>query len=250
LVKLAVSKILVIVHQPTSDPGRVGRLLRDRGYQLDIRVPSQQDELPRTMDNHCGCVIFGGPMSANDSETLPFIRTELDWIPLALESGKPLLGICLGAQLLARVLGAVVAPHPDGLLESGYFPIVPTSEGSEYFDKPMHVYQWHSEGFELPKGAVLLASGETFPHQAYRYGESAFGVQFHPEMSRKMLERWTTDGVHLLTLPGAQSRDEQFEKHSLYAGAMERWLDRFVSLWLGKEAIAFTRQVDCNTACA
>ncbi|HEY9607530.1 MAG TPA: glutamine amidotransferase [Allocoleopsis sp.] len=244
------NKILVIVHQPTSDPGRIGRLLRDRGYYLDIRVPSQQDELPHTMDDHCACAIFGGPMSANDSETLPFIRNELDWIPVALESGKPLLGICLGAQLLARVLGAVVAPHPEGWMESGYFQIMPTPSGREYFEEPLHVYHWHKEGFELPDGAVLLASGDTFPHQAYRYGKSAFGVQFHPEMTRKMLERWTTEGRHLLNVPGAQSVEEQFQKHSLYASAMERWLDRFLSLWLGKDAISMANRRERNQACA
>lgn len=87
----AVRQILCIVHQQTSDPGRVGQLLRAKGYQLDIRCPSLQQELPlpATMDSHDGVVIFGGPMSANDDKTLPFIRTELDWIPVALESGKP-----------------------------------------------------------------------------------------------------------------------------------------------------------------
>ena len=118
-------KILIVVHQPTSDTGLVGQILRAWGYTLDIRVPSQQDELPPTMDNHDAVIIFGGPMSANDRETLPFIGTELDWIPVALESGKPYLGICLGAQLLARVLGATVQPHLDGLVEIGYFPVMP-----------------------------------------------------------------------------------------------------------------------------
>jgi GMP synthase (glutamine-hydrolysing) len=109
-----VSKILVIVHQQNSDPGCVGQILRANGYELDIRCPSNADELPTTMDNHEGVVIFGGPMSANDSETLPFIRAELDWIPVALEADKPFLGICLGAQLLARVLGAKVSASSPG----------------------------------------------------------------------------------------------------------------------------------------
>ena len=81
--------ILVIVHQPTSDPGLVGEKLRSRGYALDIHCPALGDELPPTMAHHAGAVVFGGPMSANDDETLPFIRTELDWIAIALASGQP-----------------------------------------------------------------------------------------------------------------------------------------------------------------
>jgi GMP synthase (glutamine-hydrolysing) len=231
-------KILVIVHQSSSDPGLVGQILRKNGYELDIRLPCQQDELPRTMDSHCACVIFGGPMSANDDETLPFIRTELNWIPVVLESGKPYLGICLGAQLLARVLGAVVAPHPEGKVEIGYFPVVPTVAGSKYFDRQLNVYHWHREGFELPFGAVKLAEGEIFTNQAFRYGDNAYGVQFHPEMTQKILERWTTDGAHMLTMTGAQSRDEQLRKHSLYGSAMENWLEAFLYQWLGDIAIA------------
>jgi GMP synthase (glutamine-hydrolysing) len=228
-----VKKILTIVHQPTSDPGRVGIILCDRGYQLDIRCPSVCEELPSTMDDHDGVVIFGGPMSANDSETLPFIRTELDWIPIAIESGKPFLGICLGAQLLARVLGATVAPHPDGLTEIGYCPIEPTPAGRDYFGSLRYVYHWHREGFKLPHGAVKLASGEIFENQAFRYGSNAYGLQFHPEITREMIETWTARGADLLTLPGVQSRDEQMQKHSLYDSAYENWLKCFLHVWLG-----------------
>lgn len=232
-----VKKILIVVHQPTSDTGLVGQILRSGGYTLDIRVTSQQDELPPTMDNHDAAVIFGGPMSANDSETLPFIRAELDWIPVVLESGKPYLGICLGAQLLARVLGAIVQPHPDNWVEIGYFPVMPTGMEGELFSQPLQVYHWHREGFELPHGAVPLFAGDIFKNQAFRYGEKAYGLQFHPEMTRKMLEKWTSEGVHMLSLPGAQFRDQQLHQHSLYAPKMEHWLTGFLYHWLGQEAI-------------
>jgi len=144
--------ILVIVHQETSNPGLVGDKLRSRGYNLDIRCPALGDALPKTMAHHAGAIVFGGPMSANDDDTLPFLRTELDWITMAVASGRPYLGICLGAQLLARVLGASVTPHPEGQREIGYCDLQPTSTGSPYFTTPMAVYHWHSEGFALPAG--------------------------------------------------------------------------------------------------
>ena len=233
-----VRKILITVHQPKSDPGCVGQILTKNGYELDIRCPSNHDQLPTTMDHHDGVVIFGGPMSANDSETLPFIRQELDWIPLALEADKPFLGICLGAQLLARVLGAKVSPHPDGMTEIGYFPIVPTPEAYPVFEHPLYVYHWHREGFELPKDATKLAEGEIFVNQAFRYGKAAYGLQFHPEATGEIVKRWTTLGAEMLVLPGAQSREEQISKHALYGVAKDRWLEGFLELWLGDGVVA------------
>lgn len=224
-------QILLIVHQQTSNPGVVGRILRDRGYTLDIRCPREHEELPTTMDNHDAVVIFGGPMSANDQE-MPFIRTELDWIPVALDTHKPFLGICLGAQLLARVLGATVAPHPENKVDIGYLPVVPTQIGRDYFNGALNFYHWNREGFELPPGTVLLALGETFVNQAYRYGETAYGLQFHPEMTTDMIERWTTLGAEQLKFPGTQSRDQQMQHHAIYKAAVEDWLKRFLNLWI------------------
>ncbi len=232
-----VKKILIVVHQPKSDPGRVGQILSTNGYELDIRCPSNHEQLPTTMDNHDGVVIFGGPMSANDSD-LPFIRQELDWIPLALEADKPFLGICLGAQLLARVLGAKVSPHPDGMTEIGYFPIMPTPSACPYFEHPLYVYHWHREGFELPIGATRLAVGEVFVNQAFRYGKAAYGLQFHPEATGAIVKRWTTLAAQMLVLPGAQSREEQIHKHTLYGVAKDHWLEGFLRLWLGDDAVA------------
>ncbi len=233
-------KILFIFHKSTTNPGPVGKLLKQWGYELDIRVPNEGTQFPSTMNEHEGAISFGGSMSANDSETLPFIRTELDWIPKVIESGKPFLGICLGAQLLARALGAKVARHSEGKVEIGYHPIIPTFTGSKYFDSQLSFYHWNSEGFELPSDAVKLASGEMFENQAFRYGKNAYGVQFHPEISRSILEEWaaTTDLEieRKLKLPGAQSWDEQIEKHLHYAPVVENWLNSFLSLWLGETA--------------
>jgi len=233
------SQILLILQQPTSETGQVGQLLQAQGCSLDIRCPSIGNPLPPTLEEHEGAVIFGGPMSANDDQ-LPFIRAELDWIPIALASGKPFLGICLGGQLLARALGATVAPHPEAITEIGYTPVVPTPAGQTEFSSSLHFYHWNQEGFELPAGAVLLASGKQFPHQAFRYGEHAYGLQFHPEITEVMIERWTTSGADQLQVPGVQSREQQLMLHTQHADATQNWLEGFLQRWLRQAAPAIS----------
>ncbi len=116
--------VLIVLHQESSTPGRVGNALRALGHPLDIRRPRFGDALPETLDEHAGAVIFGGPMSANDGDD--YVRREIDWIEVPLREQRPFLGICLGAQMLAKQLGASVAPHPQGRAEIGYYPIRPT----------------------------------------------------------------------------------------------------------------------------
>ena len=222
--------ILTVVHQATSNPGRVGAILAEMGYRLDIRCLAVGDALPPTLEHHSAAIVFGGPMSANDDH-LPFIRQEMDWIPTVLAAQKPYLGICLGAQLLARTLGAKVAPHPDGLREIGYYPIAPTQMGRSFLPRPMLVYQWHQEGFEVPHGAHLLAQGSTFSHQAFAY-QRAFGLQFHPEITTTMVNHWTTEGAEQLAYPGAQGRAHHISHHRLYRRSVEGWLRRFLAQWL------------------
>ena len=224
-------RLLLVMQAADGDAGRCGRKLRARGYQTEYCYPLSDQPLPDPHD-YAGAVVFGGPMSANDDHKLSGIRAQLDWIPNVLASGRPFLGICLGAQLLARALGATVKPHPTGLAEIGYFPIQPTPTGQTLFDPPPYVYHWHREGFDLPAGAELLASGERFPHQAYRYGTNAFGVQFHPEVDRQIMELWLKEGSKELSAPGAQSAAEQRDRNARYDAAFDHWCEGFLDEWL------------------
>src|SRR3979411_2921617 len=119
--------VLVVLHQETSTPGRIGNALAALGHKLDIRRPRFGDPLPETLDGHAGAVIFGGPMSANDPDD--FVRREIDWIAVPLREQRPYLGICLGAQMLAMQLGARVAPHPQGRAQIGYLTNSPQARG-------------------------------------------------------------------------------------------------------------------------
>jgi GMP synthase (glutamine-hydrolysing) len=226
-------RVLLVMQARDASAGRCGHKLRERGYALEVCCPVAGDPLPAATADYAGVVVFGGPMSANDDGKVPGIRAQLDWIPTVLISGQPLLGICLGGQLLARVLGATVQPHPDGLAEIGYFPVRPTAVGQTLFDTPLQVYHWHREGFDLPAGAELLATGARFPHQAYRYGVNAVGLQFHPEVDRNILETWLAEGADDLTAPGAQSATEQRDRHAKYDQNLDQWFDGFLTEWLG-----------------
>lgn len=224
-------KILIVLHQETSSPGRVGDALVRRGYALDIRRPALGDPLPETLEAHAGAVIFGGPMSANDPE--PFIKAEIDWIAVPLRETKPFLGICLGAQMLVKQLGGTVGPHQGGMAEIGYYPLRPTEAGRRIVpDWPHMVYQWHREGFDLPDGCELLASGDTFANQAIRCGGNAYGIQFHTELTYAMLNRWTTRGAARLGLPGAQPRHAHFQGRGIFDAETRHWLETFIDVWL------------------
>jgi GMP synthase (glutamine-hydrolysing) len=227
--------VLLVLHQEQSTPGRLGRLFQERGHPLDIRRPRFGDPLPTTMREHAGAVIFGGPMSANDGDD--FVRQEIDWIQVPLREERPFLGLCLGAQMLARCLGATVCAHPDGRAEIGYYPLLPTAAGRDFAGEigqpwPSHVYHWHREGFSCPAGADTLATGDDFPTQAIRVGPSAFGLQFHPEVTHAMICRWTVRAAERLSLPGAQDRARQIEGRLMHDGRVVAWLDAFLDHWL------------------
>jgi GMP synthase (glutamine-hydrolysing) len=230
------NRVLVVLHRRESSPGAVGQWLRRHGYQLDIRCVAAGDPLPATLNSHDGAVIFGGPMSANDGDD--FIKAEIDWIGVPLKENKPFFGICLGAQMLAKHLGATVSTHPESMVEVGYYPIDPSDDGKRLLDWPQRFYHWHREGFTVPSGARLLARGTAFENQAIQVGDKAFGVQFHPEMTLALIHRWTHHASHRLSSPGAQPRHEHIHAHCMHGPAQRIWLDRFMRHWLDLPKVA------------
>ena len=226
-------RILIVLHQEHSTPGRVGRLLTERGYELIFAALLAVVACPRSMDDYAGAVVFGGPMSANDPGEWCLRQTE--WIGEVLRTGIPYLGLCLGAQMLARHLGASVTPIPTDTPRSAI--LDPAHRGGRSFareigaDWPRNVYHWHREGFDVPPGAQALAEGDTFPNQAFRIG-NAYGLQFHPEVTYAMMCRWTVRGHERLTLPGARQREEHLQGWYLNDPAVRTWLDAFLDHWL------------------
>lgn len=225
-------KILVVLHQELSSPGRVGQILEAEGFSLDIRRPPLGDSLPDTLAEHRGAVVFGGPMSANDHDE--FVRRETEWLSVPLMEDKPFLGICLGAQMLVNHLGGQVKSHDDGLVEIGWYPLKATEEGRQMMHWPEMVYQFHREGFSLPKDAVLLATADTYPNQAFRYGKNAWGIQFHAELTRVMMQRWVVRGAHRFVLPGAQQGRDHLGGRLIWDMHLKKWLGEFLEIVFGR----------------
>lgn len=226
-------QILIILHQERSTSGKLGQLLQAKGFHLDKRRPRFGDQLPETMDDHAGAIIFGGPMSANDDDD--FIKREIDWIGVPLADGAPFLGVCLGAQMMVKKLGGAVTFHPKGCAEIGFYPLETTDEGRALGDWPEMVYQWHREGIELPSGSTLLARGNLFANQAFCHGPAAFGIQFHSELTYAMACRWTVRGAERMALPGAQSRPDHMAGWFRYDPPIRAWLDTFLDTWLARD---------------
>lgn len=225
--------ILIVLHQEHSTPGRVGLRLAARGFPLDIRRPRFGDPLPDTLEAHAGAVIFGGPMSANDGDD--YIRVETEWVKVPLREAAPLLGLCLGAQMIARHLGAEVTSDPEGRVEIGYYPLRPTVAGRALAAWPDRVHHFHREGFDLPKGAVLLAEGDVFPNQAFAYGSAAFGLQFHIELTTAMVGRWTRRIGEREWKPGTQQAAEHFAGRALHDWKTAAFLEAFIDRWLAAD---------------
>ena len=186
-------RILVFQHVAAEPLGTLDPLIRRRGHRVRFVNFERHPDTEPTIDRYRGLVVLGGPMNVEDQAQRPHLRTELRVIEQALKQDKPVLGICLGAQLLAHVLGAPVRRHDQA--EIGWYSLELTAAGLA--DKVMlplgastPVFQWHARSYSLPDGAVQLARTGTCEQQAFRYGETAYGVQFHPEVNQPLIERW------------------------------------------------------------
>ncbi|BBL53986.1 GMP synthase [Bartonella quintana] len=217
-------RIAVVIHRQSTYTGRLGKFLQKGGFVLDIYRPILGQKLPNTLEHYAGVVILGGPMSVNDREA--YISEEIEWISLSLKENKPFLGICLGAQMLACKLGGRVCTRNDGIVEVGWYPLEATSQGKALMNWPEMVYHFHDEGiYDLPKEAVLLATGDTYPTQAFRYGDNAWGLQFHAEFTRTMMRRLIVRSAQKLTEKGAQPASAHLKGRLIYDRALSQWFE-------------------------
>jgi GMP synthase (glutamine-hydrolysing) len=189
---MACMRALVLQHIACEPPGVYEDVMLEQGIALHRVELDEGEQLPDRSDFDL-IVAMGGPMSVNDEETLPWLRDEKQLIREAVGAGTPFFGACLGAQLLAASLGARVYEGPAP--EVGLLPVRLTDEALDdpvlrELPRDLLTFQWHGDTFDLPEGATLLASSPAYPHQAFRWGESAYGVQFHLEVSAAIAREW------------------------------------------------------------
>jgi GMP synthase-like glutamine amidotransferase len=215
--------ILVLRHEPFEHLGFFHHILED--HNISFRYSELGDLLD--LDGYSGLIVMGGPQSANDSD--PALKSEMGLIQDAIRNSVPVLGICLGSQLIAKALGALVYKNP--VKEIGWFPVSFTAEAEADplfggLASPTMFFHWHGETFDLPDGAVWLAYSEACKHQAFRYGKNIYGVQFHPEITPEMIADWSSQPVNCGDVASIEQAPDphEFDTSGLARKVMEGWL--------------------------
>lgn len=235
------AKLLVLQHVAHEILGTLNPLLKNHGFRIRYVNFGRHPDLKPTLDGYHGLVILGGPMSVRDTEAYPHLRTEVALIEQALEREMPMLGICLGAQLIAQTLGAEV--RQNRYKEIGWYDVAPTDEGREdpmfaHFRGVERIFQWHGDTFDIPRGARHLATSAACANQAYRYGERVYGLQFHLEVDEAMIDRWLRVPVNREEISMLQEEvdpdDIRFETHQRISRSMQlsdRVFGEFIKLF-------------------
>lgn len=198
-------RLLVFQHVPHEILGILDPQLRNAGFRIRyVNFGRQPDAVP-DLSRYNGLIVLGGPMNCDQVARHRHLATEVLAIREAIRSGMPVLGICLGSQLLARALGAPVTRNP--VKEIGWYPLLPTPAGSEdplfrHFATEERIFQWHGDTFAIPQGAVHLARSPDCTNQAFRYGDNVYGLQFHLEVDEPMIHRWLHAPVNVRELAG------------------------------------------------
>lgn len=175
------ARIVLIRHGDDPADDRVVTYFRSRNIEPEILRPYNGDSLGDVGPDVRASVVYGGPFNVFEEDRYPFLHDENRWIRQCISQGVPLLGICQGAQSIARVLGAEVGPLPSGQHEFGYYPLHITPAAAGLIPDGLHVAQAHFHGFELPKGAIQLAGSDLFPQQAFNMAKRPSAFSFTPK---------------------------------------------------------------------
>lgn len=229
-------KFLVLQHLGVEATALIGSVIADAGHHIEIVRMDRGEAIPPLPAGYAGAIVMGGPMSANDTH-LPSIADELALLKKAVATDFPVLGICLGAQLLAKAAGAEIVASP--VRELGWYPVYGTehAEHDPLFGslhaQDLPVFQWHGETFTLPAQATLLATHPDVPNQAFRIGSSQYGLQFHIEVDAAVIEAWMEAGESERAELGAGGVAEIRASTPDCVPAAHRFCREMVSAWLG-----------------
>jgi len=180
------ASVLILQHAPAEGAGLIGEELEARGIATTVVRSFTGEKVPGELANHAGLVVMGGPMGVYEEGRYPFLRDEMRLLEKAIAADLPVLGVCLGSQLLAAVLGAAVTP--GARKEIGWHTVTLSDDALadplwSGLPRSFPALHWHGDVFARPEGATMLASSELTPHQAFRYGRAAYGILFHLEVT-------------------------------------------------------------------
>lgn len=232
---------LALRHVHFEDLGTLEPLLSERGYEVRYLDPSVDDLRDLDAAAIDLVVALGGPLGAYDEDVYPFLVEELRFVERRLSSGRPVLGICLGAQIIARLSGGAVAPM--GHKEIGFGALTLTEAGRSSVLSPLEhvpVLHWHGDRFEVPPGATLLASSERCTEQAFALGEAVLGLQFHLEADARRIERWLVGHCCELGHAGIDPRTIRADA-ARYGAALEAAARDVIGAWLDAQEPAPAR---------
>ena len=218
-------KVLVCQHVPYEVLGTLDPLLRRVGSRIRYVNFGRVPEAEPSIDGYQALIVLGGPMNVDQTADHPHLKTEIKLIGRAIDEGIPVLGICLGAQLVAKALGAEVRKNPEK--EIGWYDVSLTDAGKadplfSDFDPQEKIFQWHGDTFDIPPGAQLLASSEICANQAFRWGDRVYAFQFHLEVDEPMIERWLNVPVHRRELEELEGKIDPDEIRSLTPKHIDR----------------------------
>lgn len=214
-------------HEEFEGPGRIADWLQESGWQVTGSMMHEGAGLPAP-DSADLFIFMGGGMSVNDEERLPWLAAEKKFLRAAIAADRAVLGVCLGAQLIASALGARVYPNPSGR-EVGWHPVRGTSGPPFDLPSPLEVFHWHGETFDLPAGAVRLAESDACLNQAFLLGRAVIGLQFHPEATPESVAALVASCPEdLRPAPFVQSPDRILSAEAGTFEAMHRFLGRIL----------------------
>ncbi len=190
-------EILILQHVASEGPGLIGEVALSKGFTLRTIRLYKGESVPRPPRHFSALVVMGGPMGVYDEELYPYIGSELRLIEAAFKARVPVLGVCLGAQLMARAAGGKV--FSKGKKEIGFYKLrlTPGAEQDRLLmglPQEFVVFQWHGDTFNIPEKAVNLASSEDFEHQLLKVGDNSYGLQFHIEVTEAMVSEFLLEG--------------------------------------------------------